>query len=208
MEATRLGICNLWILWDFCQYVFVLSRIGPHTPHQWRHPDAGYTALCWNIRPYSLESHTPSLVSDWHNHRRVGKHLAHGWQRGPLQQPNAQRRSVCGDQRLVLRDLLGAREKIAHLYKPITINKITFTFGTLYMLPVGGWALYNTNFAAFTPSISAKVVYILFFTSFLVYLLNSYAVKKRDPPWRDFTFICSLFWPQSLQCFSAPIALR
>ena len=72
-------------------------------------------------------------------------------------------------------------KKIAHIYKPITINKVTFTFGTLYMLPVGGWALYHTNFETFTPSISAKVVYILFFTSFLVYLLNSYAVKKAGP---------------------------
>jgi len=72
-------------------------------------------------------------------------------------------------------------KKIAHIYKPITINKITFTFGTLYMLPIGGWALYNTPFYTFTLSISAKVVYILFFTSFLVYLLNSYAVKKAGP---------------------------
>lgn len=72
-------------------------------------------------------------------------------------------------------------KKLAHIYQPITINKITFTFGTLYMLPIGGWALYHTQFANFTPSISAKVVYILFFTSFLVYLLNSYAVKKAGP---------------------------
>lgn len=72
-------------------------------------------------------------------------------------------------------------KKIAHIYKPITINKITFTFGTLYLLPVGGWALYHTQFGSFTPSITAKVIYILFFTSFLVYLLNSYAVKKAGP---------------------------
>lgn len=72
-------------------------------------------------------------------------------------------------------------KKIAHIYKPITINKITFTFGTLYMIPVGAWALYQTNFSAFTPEITAKVAYILLFTSFLVYLLNSYAVKKAGP---------------------------
>jgi drug/metabolite transporter (DMT)-like permease len=72
-------------------------------------------------------------------------------------------------------------KKIAHIYKPITINKITFSFGTLYMLPIGGWSLYHTNFTAFSPSITAKVLYILFFTSFLVYLLNSYAVKKAGP---------------------------
>ena len=64
---------------------------------------------------------------------------------------------------------------------PITINKITFTFGTLYMLPIGGMALMHTDFHAFTPNVTAKVVYVLFFTSFLVYLLNSYAVKKAGP---------------------------
>jgi len=72
-------------------------------------------------------------------------------------------------------------KRIAHIYKPITINKITFTFGTLYMLPIGGWALLHTDFQAFTPNVTAKVVYVLFFTSFLVYLLNSYAVKKAGP---------------------------
>jgi drug/metabolite transporter (DMT)-like permease len=51
----------------------------------------------------------------------------------------------------------------------------------LYILPIGGWSLYHTNFTAFSPSITAKVLYILFFTSFLVYLLNSYAVKKAGP---------------------------
>ena len=63
-------------------------------------------------------------------------------------------------------------KRIAHLYKPITINKITFTFGTLYMLPIGGLALMHTDFYSFTPHVTAKVVYILFFTSFLVYLLK------------------------------------
>jgi drug/metabolite transporter (DMT)-like permease len=72
-------------------------------------------------------------------------------------------------------------KKIAHIYKPITINKITFTFGTIYMLPIGLMALTQTPFHTFTPQITAKVIYILFFTSFLVYLLNSYAVKKAGP---------------------------
>lgn len=40
-------------------------------------------------------------------------------------------------------------KRIAHIYKPITINKITFTFGTLYMLPIGGLALLHTDFQAF-----------------------------------------------------------
>jgi drug/metabolite transporter (DMT)-like permease len=49
------------------------------------------------------------------------------------------------------------------------------------MLPIGGLALLHTDFQAFTPNITTKVVYVLFFTSFLVYLLNSYAVKKAGP---------------------------
>jgi drug/metabolite transporter (DMT)-like permease len=49
------------------------------------------------------------------------------------------------------------------------------------MLPIGGLALLHTDFQAFTPNVTAKVVYVLFSTSFLVYLLNSYAVKKAGP---------------------------
>ncbi len=72
-------------------------------------------------------------------------------------------------------------KKLAHIYTPITINKITFSFGTVYLLPIGALALMHTDFSAFTPNISAKLAYTLFFTSFLVYLLNSYALQKAGP---------------------------
>lgn len=72
-------------------------------------------------------------------------------------------------------------KKLAHIYTPITINKIGFSFGTIYLLPIGAMALIHTDFSAFTPNITAKVAYILFFTSFLVYLLNSYALQKSGP---------------------------
>jgi drug/metabolite transporter (DMT)-like permease len=39
----------------------------------------------------------------------------------------------------------------------------------------------NTNLLSFPQPIVLKIVYILFFTSFLVYLLNAYAVKKAGP---------------------------
>lgn len=66
-------------------------------------------------------------------------------------------------------------------YKPITINKWTFTFGLLFISPVGLNSVVNTSFETIPSNIWIKIAYILFFTSFLVYLLNAFAVKKAGP---------------------------
>jgi drug/metabolite transporter (DMT)-like permease len=66
-------------------------------------------------------------------------------------------------------------------YKPITINKWTFSFGLLFITPVGLNSVFNTSFQSIPNAIWLKIAYILFFTSFLVYLLNAFAVKKSGP---------------------------
>ncbi len=66
-------------------------------------------------------------------------------------------------------------------YKPITINKWTFTFGLIFITPVGLPSVVHTSFASIPTDIGIKIAYILFFTSFLVYLLNAFAVKKAGP---------------------------
>lgn len=66
-------------------------------------------------------------------------------------------------------------------YKPITINKWTFTFGLLFITPLGIQSVWNTSYQTIPTDIWIKIGYILFFTSFLVYLLNAFAVKKAGP---------------------------
>ena len=68
-------------------------------------------------------------------------------------------------------------KKLVHKYKPITVNRVTFTMGIFLIAPLGAAELAHTNFAAIPADIWWKMIYTLFFTSFLVYLLNSYGIK-------------------------------
>lgn len=68
-------------------------------------------------------------------------------------------------------------KKLVHKYKPITVNRITFTMGILIIAPFGAVQLAQTDFLAIPQPIIWKIVYTLFFTSFLVYLLNAYGIK-------------------------------
>lgn len=71
-------------------------------------------------------------------------------------------------------------KKLANKYHAISVNRITFGFGILYIAPFGMAPLLGTNFAAIPDSVWAKIAYILFFTSFLVYLLNTYGMKHAS----------------------------
>ncbi len=72
-------------------------------------------------------------------------------------------------------------KKLTSIYSPISVNRWTFTFGLLYITPIGLIPFLQTNFATIPNSIWLKIGYILIFTSFLVYLLNAYSVKKAGP---------------------------
>ncbi len=72
-------------------------------------------------------------------------------------------------------------KKLTSVYNPITVNKWTFTFGLLYITPVGLIPLLNIHPSTIPEHIWLKIGYILVFTSFLVYLLNAYSVKKAGP---------------------------
>lgn len=72
-------------------------------------------------------------------------------------------------------------KKLTSVYSPISVNRWTFTFGLMYITPIGLLSFCNTNFQNIPSDIWLKIAYILIFTSFLVYLLNAYAVKKAGP---------------------------
>lgn len=72
-------------------------------------------------------------------------------------------------------------KRLVHEYKPITVNRITFSLGVLIIAPIGASSLAATDFSAIPNDILLKIGYILFFTSFLVYLLNAYGVKHGSP---------------------------
>jgi len=72
-------------------------------------------------------------------------------------------------------------KSLTQKYKPLTINRWTFTFGLIFISPLGIPDLFQTQFGAIPNEIWIKIAYILIFTSFLVYLLNAYAVQKAGP---------------------------
>lgn len=76
--------------------------------------------------------------------------------------------------------LVRVKKLTAH-YKPITINRYTFTFGLLFITPFGLGEFIQTNWTAIPLNMLMKIGYILVFTSFLVYLLNAYAIQHSGP---------------------------
>jgi drug/metabolite transporter (DMT)-like permease len=71
-------------------------------------------------------------------------------------------------------------KKLANKYHAITVNRVMFGMGLIYIAPLGAIPLWNTQFAAIPGDIWLKIGYILFFTSFLVYLLNTYGIKHAS----------------------------
>jgi len=72
-------------------------------------------------------------------------------------------------------------KKLTAVYPPITLNKWTFSFGFLFITPLGIPALMNADFHAIPNPIWGKIIYILIVMSFLVYFMNAYAVKIAGP---------------------------
>ena len=69
---------------------------------------------------------------------------------------------------------------IMHKYHPITVLKWIFTFGFIVIIPFGLYEIGDVNWAM--PShIILKIGFVVFFTTFLCYLLNIYGVKYVSP---------------------------
>jgi drug/metabolite transporter (DMT)-like permease len=63
-------------------------------------------------------------------------------------------------------------------YHPITVIKWVFAFGLIVVLPVGFGELQQVQWQTFSSKIWMGVVYVLFFTTILAYLLNVFAMRK------------------------------
>ncbi len=72
-------------------------------------------------------------------------------------------------------------KKLMAKYQAITVITWVFTFGWLLVLPFGLPGLVQTDFRSFTPEVWWSVVYVLLLTTFLVYLLNVWALRHVNP---------------------------
>jgi drug/metabolite transporter (DMT)-like permease len=68
-------------------------------------------------------------------------------------------------------------------YQPLTVITYVFTFGLCFILlyPPTLPELFTTDYSTFTPSIIAKIVYVIIGVTFLTYLLTMYGLKYLSP---------------------------
>lgn len=66
-------------------------------------------------------------------------------------------------------------------YKPITVIKWTFVFGTLVVLPFGWSEVRIIPWAEFTPALWWCIGYVVIATTFFAYLLNTIALDTLSP---------------------------
>jgi drug/metabolite transporter (DMT)-like permease len=72
-------------------------------------------------------------------------------------------------------------KRLLKKYHVLTIAKYIFLFGTLMVLPFGLPQLMETDFSSLPPKAWGAIVYVAVFTTFIAYLLNSWAVQKANP---------------------------
>lgn len=72
-------------------------------------------------------------------------------------------------------------KKLMEKYHAITVTKWIFTIGLFYVLPFGITPLMNTQWSGFTTGAWIGVAYVLVGTTFLAYLLNTFALKVVPP---------------------------
>lgn len=66
-------------------------------------------------------------------------------------------------------------------YHPVTINRITFLYGFFMVLPFGFTGLLNVEWHTFDTTIWLSFFYVLIFTTFFAYYLNSWAMLVVNP---------------------------
>lgn len=66
-------------------------------------------------------------------------------------------------------------------YGTAKINRINFSLGILFILPFGFSDLLHWNWQIIPNEVWWKITYILIVTTFVVYQLNAFAVKKAGP---------------------------
>lgn len=70
---------------------------------------------------------------------------------------------------------------LLHKYSPNRLNAATFGISVIYTLPFAIGPLFSTSFTSIPSEIWVKIIYILIFTTFVVYQLNAFAVKNSTP---------------------------
>ena len=66
-------------------------------------------------------------------------------------------------------------------YNAVTVMMIVFLFGSIFVIPFGFKELMSVEWMVMPKIIVLEVLFVLIFTTFFAYLLNSSALKKLNP---------------------------
>lgn len=72
-------------------------------------------------------------------------------------------------------------KKLMVKYQAFTVIRWVFTYGFLFILPVGGGSFSQIAWAEFSQWTWLAVIYVLLFTTFFAYLLNAIALATVNP---------------------------
>lgn len=70
---------------------------------------------------------------------------------------------------------------IMQKYQTVTVMKWIFLFGAIYIAPIGIPDLIKTEWNQFIPEALGMLTFVIVATTFLAYLLNTYALKALSP---------------------------
>lgn len=90
--------------------------------------------------------------------------------------------------------------KLTPNYHPFTIMSLSFSVGLIALIPIGLPPFLNTNWGGMVSVDYYSIAFVLFFTTCITYLLNTWAVGKVTP-----TIVSSFIYLQPL--FAAVIAI-
>lgn len=66
-------------------------------------------------------------------------------------------------------------------YNTVTVMKWMFLIGSFYVLPIGGYDLFHTNWSGFTMDAIYAATFVVVATTFLAYYLNIYGLQQLSP---------------------------
>ena len=72
-------------------------------------------------------------------------------------------------------------KRLIRKYHPITVIRWVFTVGILWVIPFGAGGLVDVDWSSFSLGIWLSFFYVLIFTTFFAYLLNSLALTTVNP---------------------------
>jgi drug/metabolite transporter (DMT)-like permease len=94
--------------------------------------------------------------------------------------------TMAGDAMILLNSLFWATyiilvKPLMHKYNTITIVKWVFLFGSFYVLPFGYQEFVSINWQSIPQHIWWNIAFVVLITTFVAYLLNTYALRALSP---------------------------